>query len=171
MRPNEGHDREVMRLRAATAGDQGLLARATLGNVNWNGPRFTADQVRTNPHLWHYVACWPGPGDFGYVAEDEAGAWIGVAWLKHFSSRTPGYGFIDETIPELSIHVIASQRGRGAGTRLLVAVIDEARRRLLPGISLSVEPGNPALRLYTRHGFAPAGPDHDASTCLLAFGA
>lgn len=142
-----------------------------MGNLNWNGPRFTADQVRADPHLSHYVTPWPGPDDFGYVAEDEAGTWIGVVWLKHFSSRAPGYGFIDEAIPELGIHVIAPQRGKGAGARLLAAAVDEARRRQLPGISLSVESANPARRLYARHGFVPAGPDYDPGTLLLNFSA
>lgn len=143
-----------MGIRPATAGDRDLLAEATLGNLNWNGPRFTLADVHENPHFRRYWDPWPGPADLGLVA--EAGQPVGVAWLKHFTADERGYGFVEPGIPELSVHVVATYRGRGVGGRLLAALIDEARFQALPGISLSVEEGNPALRLYLRLGFHPA---------------
>lgn len=156
----------ITRLRPATRVDQPLLAEATLGNLNWKGPRFTMNQVRENPALWHYIEPWPGPHDFGFVAEDETRAVIGVVWLKHFSASDPGYGFIDPTIPELIVHVAASHRGRGVGGRLITTAIDEARDQGLTGVSLSVEDGNPAVRLYSRLGFLPAGPGYPGTYLL-----
>jgi GNAT superfamily N-acetyltransferase len=142
-------------LRAATAADRDMLARATLENLNWSGPRFTAADVAATPEFRHYVEPWPGAADFGIVAEDAA-APVGIVWLKHFTADDPGYGFVAADIPELSIWVAASRRGEGLGTTLLSAIIAEARTRALPAISLSVEPANPAARLYARHGFVPA---------------
>jgi GNAT superfamily N-acetyltransferase len=157
-----------MRLRAATDNDASLLAVATLGNLNWNGPRFTLDQVDAEPAFRHYVAPWPGHGDFGLVAEEDDGEAIGVVWLKHFPADDPGYGSVEPSIPELSIHVNAAHRGSGVGTALLTAALDEARARGLAAISLSVEEGNPTMHLYSRLGFRPAGPDHEPGTYLVA---
>lgn len=159
--------------------DAELLAAATLDNVNWCGPRFTAEQVRDDPALAHYWAHPPGPRDLGLVAEvpvadAERSPAVGVAWLRHFSATDPGYGFVDEAIPELSIWVRADRRGSGVGGRLLAALLDRAEAAGLPGVSLSVEAGNPARRLYERTGFVHAGvrPDgtiHDSGTLLRRF--
>ncbi len=158
MGPVDGTSQQsAMRLRPATAADRPILAAATLGNVNWNGPRTTADQVRADPALWHYVAPWPGPGDFGRVAQEAPRGWLGIVWLTHFTSADPGFGFVAQDIPELSLHVVEAHRGRGLGSLMLRTAIAEARRRDLRGISLSVAAGNPAMRLYARFGFQDAG--------------
>ncbi len=60
-------------LRGATAADRGLLARATLDNLNWNGPRFTMSEVEDTAEFRHYYDGWPTGEDFGLVAEDAAG--------------------------------------------------------------------------------------------------
>ena len=65
----------------------------------------------------------------------------------------PGYGFVDEGTPEVSLGVRAEARGRGVGTSLLTALVREAGRRGLAALSLSIEPDNPAVRLYERLGF------------------
>ena len=58
-------------------------------------------------------------------------------------------------------------RGRGVGTALLAAAVEEAWRRGLPALSLSVEDGNPARRLYERCGFTVVGRSGDSDTMLL----
>jgi GNAT superfamily N-acetyltransferase len=73
-----------------------------------------------------------------------------IAWLRCFPASEPGYGFVDESTPELSIAVLPAYRGKGIGSRLL--------ERLLQGVdaaSLSCDPANPAWRLYVRLGFEP----------------
>lgn len=79
-------------VRAATAADRGLLARATLENVNWSGPRFTMREVEENPRLRHYCDGWPRGDDFGLVAMDADGVTVGVVWLRCFTAEDPGYG-------------------------------------------------------------------------------
>lgn len=37
--------------REAAAADRGLLAQATLDNLNWNGPRFTMREVEDTPQF------------------------------------------------------------------------------------------------------------------------
>ena len=152
-------------VRAVTAADRALLARATLDNVNWRGPRVTMSEVESAPELRHYYDGWSDAEDFGLVAEDGDGVAIGAVWLRYFTADDPGYGFVAETVPELSIWVGAEHRGRGVGGMLLHRVVDVARSRGVGAISLSVEDGNPATRLYERQRFraAPDGPDG----CLL----
>ena len=146
-----------------------MLASATHGNVNWSGDRFTLDQVFQTPDFIHYFSPWPGPGDFGFVADNEEQSPVGVAWLRCFTATDPGYGFVDAAFPELSIWVSAGQRGVGVGTLLLISLLEEARVRDLPGVSLSVEQGNPARALYERFGFAPAGSEFDQGTLMRRF--
>jgi GNAT superfamily N-acetyltransferase len=56
-------------------------------------------------------------------------------------------------VPELAVAVETGERGRGIGTMLLTRLVGEAGRRGLPGLSLHVDHGNPARRLYERLGF------------------
>lgn len=99
-------------------------------------------EIMDEPALAHYIAGWPAEGDVGFIAEE--GTPMGAVWWRFFSTVDPGYGFVAESVPELSIAVIEEARGEGVGTMLLEALIDEARRRALPALSLSVEQGNPA---------------------------
>lgn len=152
-------------VREATAADRGLLARATLGNLNWNGPRFTMREVEDTPQFRHYYDGWPSGEDFGLVAEDADSVAVAVVWLRYFTAHDPGYGFVADTIPELSIWVSSEHRGQGIGGRLLNRAVEVARSRSVTAISLSVEDGNPAARLYARHDFRPA--PNGAPGCLL----
>jgi ribosomal protein S18 acetylase RimI-like enzyme len=140
-------------LRPATAADQWFLKRMLAFAADWRPgvPLRSPEQIMAEPALALYVAGWPAHSDVGVVAEnDEA---VGAAWWRFFSAREPGYGFVAETIPELAVGVMPAARGRGVGTMLVRALIDEAHRRGLPALSLSVEVDNPARELYGRLGF------------------
>ncbi|MGK5681379.1 GNAT family N-acetyltransferase [Actinoplanes sp. URMC 104] len=66
--------------------------------------------------------------------------------------------------------VLAAWRGRGVASALLDAVIDLAGQRGVPGLSLSVEDGNAARRLYERAGFQVVGRTGGSDTMLLRLG-
>lgn len=105
------------------------------------------------PEIALYVYDWGRAHDKGFVAIDNrSGQAIGAVWLRLFPPTQPGYGYIRADIPELSIALLPEYRGRGIGTDLLKHLIDEARQ-IYPALSLSVSPGNPAVRLYKRLGF------------------
>lgn len=59
-------------------------------------------------------------------------------------------------MPELAIGLVPSARDRGVGGLLLGALFASAEDRY-PAIALSVREGNPAVRLYARHGFVEEG--------------
>ena len=113
-----------------------------------------------------YVRGWGRPGDTAVIAL-ENGFPVGAAWFRVFSDAEPGYGFVDEHTPELSIAVVPSCRGKGYGEELLVGLLAQARRDGFKQVSLSVEPDNPALRLYERHGFEKVG-EKDGGWTMLA---
>ncbi|NCD20711.1 MAG: GNAT family N-acetyltransferase, partial [Actinobacteria bacterium] len=123
------------------------------------------DQVRASPELAHYTQFLPERGDFGLVAEDGAGP-AGVAWAISLPADDPGYGFIDDAVPELALWVRADVRGRGIGRRLLRALKDTAAARGLAALSLSVEDGNHARHLYESEGFADV-PGREADGVML----
>lgn len=106
--------------------------------------------------LERYVAGWGRPGDSALLAIDEFQP-VAAAWYRLFEEAEPGYGFVDEATPELTIAVVPSRRGKGLGEHLLVALLEQAKEEGYPRISLSVEPDNPALHLYEQHGFTKVG--------------
>ena len=132
---------------------------------NWDGqPRFTMEQLVTEDHAWRYVDGWMRPGDFGVIAED--GRPVGAAWARLLTADRPGYGYVADDVPELSIGVEPGQRGRGVGRALLVSLIETAAaeyRRL----SLSVEPENRAAELYRSLGFRKVGTSGGSDTMVL----
>ena len=141
--------------RPLTERDVPLLRTATLVNVNWRGEeRFTYRDIDRSPDLRHYYAFRPERGDVGVVAERD-GLPVGVVWLLFLGADDPGYGFVADGVPELSISVWSGYRGQGVGRGLLRAALVEARRRGVHRVSLSVEAGNPSVRLYQEAGFRP----------------
>lgn len=108
------------------------------------------------------------------IAEGEGGRPVGLAVLypgefaealdAPFREHRRSLG-LDPAIPteaevgELYLDTLATvpaARGRGVGAALIAACAGRARRLGLP-LTLLVEDGNPAARLYARSGFVPAG--------------
>jgi GNAT superfamily N-acetyltransferase len=99
-----------------------------------------------------YVDRWGKAGDTALVMIERFRP-VGAAWYRLFQASAPGYGFVDEETPELTIAVVPSCRGKGYGNELLAALLDRARADGYEQISLSVEADSPAVHLYKRHGF------------------
>jgi GNAT superfamily N-acetyltransferase len=98
-----------------------------------------------------YVNNFGRPGDAGLIAWERGP--VGAAWYRVFTSNEPGFGFVDEQTPELTIAVVPGRRGSGLGGQLLDALLERARAEGHTAISLSAEAENTGL--YERHGFAP----------------
>jgi GNAT superfamily N-acetyltransferase len=88
--------------------------------------------------VYRYVRNWGRIGDAGVVAMDGPNAY-GAAWYRLFTVDEPGFGFVDEKTPELTIAVVPSRRGKGAGKELLDALLDRARADGFQTISLSTD--------------------------------
>jgi len=158
------------RTRSVAAADVPFLRAMLYEAAFWNPttPRPEIREAMADPHLAHYINGWGRPGDLAVIAFDVAEQSAGAAWPRLFSPAAPGYGFIDEGTPELSIGVRAEHRGHGAGTALMSALLDTARAHGIAAVSLSVDPANPSLRLYQRFGFVRAGESGGSWTMRLA---
>ena len=99
-----------------------------------------------------YVDRWGRPGDTAVVGLEGATP-VGAAWFRFYRADEPGFGFVDEETPELSIAVVPSRRHHGYGSTLLKELLARAREAGCRAISLSVDRGNPAIGLYQRFGF------------------
>jgi ribosomal protein S18 acetylase RimI-like enzyme len=156
-----------MRLRPLNADDVQLLRALLFEAAYWrpNAVRPPLDRALAQPQLARYVAGFGRPGDFGVVAY-EGSEPLGAAWWRYFQADAPGYGFVDDATPEISIAVLPAHRGRGIGTALLEALQREARSQQIARLSLSVERDNPAAALYERLGFGPLGRQGDALTMV-----
>jgi ribosomal protein S18 acetylase RimI-like enzyme len=102
--------------------------------------------------LSRYVDNWGRPGDVAVIAH-ETGNRVGAAWLRVFGPDEPGYGYVDDTTPELSIAVVPSRRRHGLGQELLDGLLAAARELGYEAVSLSVEADSPAVAFYERNGF------------------
>src|SRR5947209_13614649 len=124
-----------------------MLAHA----YGWRVNAFDADIPLTR-----YVDNWGREGDVAVIAH-ETGNRVGAAWFRLFRQDEPGYGFVDEQTPELSISVVPSRRRHGVGQELLDALGEKAGEEGYAQVSLSVETNSPAVAFYERNGFTPAG--------------
>ncbi len=154
-------------LRAATAGedDRAFLEAMLLEAAAWRpgAVRPAIAELLADPDVAVYVEDWGRPGDSGVIAE-QGGQRIGAAWYRRFSASAHGHGFLDAAIPELTLAVLASCRGRGVGSSLVGALITRARTEGYAALSLSVEVDNPACGVYERAGFIRAGHAGNAWT-------
>ena len=107
-----------------------------------------------------YVANFGRRGDAALIAIEDHRR-VGAAWYRLFTHDEPGFAFLDESTPEVSIAVVPNMRGRGTGSQLLSALMERARQEGYPALSLSVERDNPSIKLYERHGFRPVREEGD----------
>ena len=128
--------------------------------VDRQDARFLRDMLRHAYHwrlaqdpdlpVYRYVQNWGRAGDAGVIALEGPHSY-GAAWYRLFSADEPGFGFVDERTPELTIAVVPSHRGRGAGAELLEALLARARADGFARLSLSAEAGQTGF--YEKHGF------------------
>lgn len=149
-----------LRMRSARATDVEFLLDMTMEAVNWQPKRrLTRRQVSGDPRLAHYSSGYPRPGDLGVVAVHDNQP-IGAAWLRCFDAADPGYGYVADDVPELTVAVVPLRRGRGVGRALLTELLRRAAAAGVGRVSLHVEDGNRARDLYTSLGFRPVPDDY-----------
>jgi ribosomal protein S18 acetylase RimI-like enzyme len=121
-------------------------------------------QVIQQPEISRYVEGWGRSGDEGAMAlySNEA---IGAVWLRLLTGSQPGFGYVDDFTPELSIAVLPQYRGQGIGSQLLTYLLERARWHF-QAVSLSVSAYNPAKHLYERLGFEVARESGTAITMI-----
>jgi ribosomal protein S18 acetylase RimI-like enzyme len=147
-------------IRPARVGDEAFLWRMLYEAAYWRPEDRIPPETESieDERQLRYVSGWGRAGDVAVIAEDRGNQPFGAAWFRLFSTDQPGYGFINESTPEVSIAVLGSHRGRGIGTELLSKLLEKAADAGFQALSLSVSRDNPALHLYEKLGFAKVKP-------------
>jgi len=154
--------RSKVKIRPAAPADLPFLKLMWFEAAFWDPltPRPAMEQALVVPQLARYIKEWGRPGDAAVIAEDDRP--VGAAWYRIFTSQDAGYGFVNETTPELGIGVTLLRRGAGLGSQLLDALCKQASAGGFDQISLSVVKRNPAVRLYERAGFVVVDADENS---------
>jgi GNAT superfamily N-acetyltransferase len=134
-------------IRKGSAADVPFMRSMLAHAYAWRVNAFEADIPLTR-----YVDNWGRAGDVAIIAH-ETGNRVGAAWFRLFPSSEPGYGFVDEQTPELSVAVVPSRRRHGLGQELMNGLLAAARDAGHEAVSLSVEADSPAVSFYERNGF------------------
>lgn len=87
-------------------------------------------------------------GDVCLVAETNQKV-VGAAWTRLIHD----FAHLDDATPSLAIAVVEENRGKGIGTSLLTELLATLRKAGFSAVSLSVQRGNFAGKLYERAGF------------------
>ncbi|MGZ1491106.1 GNAT family N-acetyltransferase [Brevibacterium sediminis] len=108
----------------------------------------------------------------GSADADDAATEPAAADLTPSDEQMPftGYGWVAADIPELSMAVLPDHQGQGIGGALLDTVCALARMSGFPAVSLSVEDGNGAAKLYADHGFVSVGRNGDSDVLVRKLG-
>jgi ribosomal protein S18 acetylase RimI-like enzyme len=147
-------------LRPADRQDARFLRDMLRHAYHW---RLTEDAERP---VYRYVRNWGRPGDAGVVAMEGPHAY-GAAWYRVFTAEETGFGFVDEKTPELTIAVVPSRRGKGAGKELLEALLERARADGFAAVSLSTD--EQQVGWYERFGFEVVSESPHAVTMIKRF--
>jgi ribosomal protein S18 acetylase RimI-like enzyme len=147
-------------LRPAGPHDLEHVKWALFEAVSWNPERRLPPYEATieHPELARYHRGWGRPGDLGAIAVDGEQV-VGVALCRLFTDDDHGHGYVDAETPEVAVAVAAPWRGAGLGRRLLEELAAAASAAGFARLSLSVDPGNPARRLYERLGYRELSRD------------
>jgi ribosomal protein S18 acetylase RimI-like enzyme len=138
---------QVESLRAATSEDRGFLLRVyestradELASTDWTAEQKAAFcQMQFEAQDTYYRQQYP-TASFEVIESD------GISLGRLYVDRWP------REIRIMDLALLPEHRGCGTGTRLLQALMEEARASART-LSIHVERYNPALRLYERLGF------------------
>jgi GNAT superfamily N-acetyltransferase len=149
-------------IRRASHGDVAFMRSMLAHAYGWR-----VNQLAADIPLTRYIDNWGRAGDVALIAAEGPNR-VGAAWFRLFTAEDPGYAFVDELTPELTISIGPSRRGHGMGQELLDALLERAKADGHHAVSLSVEKDSPAVAFYERNGFDRAADDEGAVTMRRA---
>lgn len=121
-------------------------------------PRPSRD-ILTEVNIAQSLKGWGRKGDIALIAMAPDQTPIGAVWVRLFDETNKTYGYIDDQTPLLGMALLPENRGKGRGTALLKEMLKVLKESGYSAVSLSVDPNNPALRLYQNLGFKKTGVD------------
>ncbi|MFC0273519.1 GNAT family N-acetyltransferase [Metabacillus herbersteinensis] len=126
-------------------------------HVQEGQPRPSRDILK-DPNISRELSNWGRAEDKAILAIDDQDKPLGAGWIRLFDETNQTYGYLDNETPVVGgLAILPEYRGKGIGTKLLKALMNEARVAGFKSISLSVDPTNSALHLYEKFGFKKEG--------------
>jgi GNAT superfamily N-acetyltransferase len=117
--------------------------------------------------IYHYLDAWGREGDTALIAAD-GGHPVGGAWFRLFPAARPGFGFVDEQTPEMTVVVIPARQGQGIGQQLVSELVERAKAGGYPALSVSVQRGHGDDSLLREQGFEQVREEGDTLTLRRA---
>jgi GNAT superfamily N-acetyltransferase len=114
---------------------------------NWHVAQFD-----THVPISKYVDGWGRRGDTSLIAMDD-GHSVGAAWFRLFPEERPGFAFIDDETPEMTIVVVPTKQDLGIGEQLLDALVARAKADGYKAVSASVKRGDADAGRFSSRGF------------------
>ncbi len=109
-------------------------------------------EIIQDKSLSKYVDHWgKDVFDIALVMEVD-GQPVGVIWGRLLTHENSGFGYVNDSTPELSMAVKSEHRSQGIGTKLFKAIMQRYREIGVEYLSLSVDRANQAKKLYERLG-------------------
>ena len=105
--------------------------------------------VIDTPELYLYIKDWGKTNDYCLVLEIE-NIIVGAIWVRILKN---GYGYINDTIPEICMSLLKGFRNQGFGSLLIKKMLDDMKLLGYKHISLSVSKDNYAADWYRKLGF------------------
>ncbi|MGG1676079.1 GNAT family N-acetyltransferase [Neobacillus sp. NRS-1170] len=131
-------------------------------------PRPSKDILK-EPNIQQSLKGWGRKGDTALIAIDAYNNPIGAVWVRLFDDLNKTFGYIDSQTPLLGMALLPEYRGSGIGTALLGEMLRITKEAGFGAVSLSVDPNNPALKLYNRLGFQKVGFDGTSWNMIVKF--
>ncbi len=109
-------------------------------------------EVIQDQSLSKYIESW-GKDKFDIALVMEVNKQlVGAIWGRLLIAERKGFGYVDDSTPELSMAVKPEYRNQGIGTELIKAIASEYQKIGVEYLSLSVDKANKASDLYKRLG-------------------
>lgn len=125
------------------------------------------ESIIYEPSLARYAVSFGQEGDYGFVLSAD-GNLVGAAWTRLLKGENKGYGFVDDSTPELSMAIEQDFRGKGYGQELVKRLIEKLQEQGYTQLSLSVDKRSRAFNLYQRLGFSVVREEETAYTMVVA---
>jgi hypothetical protein len=155
---NEEHP-SVIDLRRGSVQDIPFMRSMLTYAYNWHVNALDIEIPSTR-----YLDGWGRPGDVAFVALDN-GHRVGAGWYRLFDEDSPGYGFLDDQTPEVTIAAVPSCDPGSILHVLLAGLLAQGAGDGYPGLSVSIERNDPAVAIYVAAGFGVAR-EHDRALTL-----
>ena len=114
--------------------------------------------------------------NFGHKADDYClvadlnGQIIGGVWVRVLADDIKGYGNVDDRTPEFAISIFKEYRNLGIGMHLMEKMISYLTKNEYLQVSLSVQKGNYAVKMYKNLGFEIINENDEDYIMLLILG-